>query len=65
MIDDVHEGRVAVAAQTVGRVLVQEALEHGGGLDAERPRDTDRLLQDHLEQVVLGVLEGKESCYIN
>lgn len=56
MIDNVHEGRSPVTAETVGRVLVEETFEHRGGLDAERTRNTDRLLQDHLEQVVLGVL---------
>lgn len=53
---DLGERVGAVAAEPVGRVLVQEALEHVGRLDAQRPRYADRLLQDHLEQVVLRVL---------
>ena len=44
---DLHEAGLLVAAQPVGRVLVEEALQDGGGLDAQRPRDPDRLLQDH------------------
>ena len=58
MVDDVHEGRIPVTAETIRRVLVEETFEHRGGLNTEGPRNTDRLFQDHLEQVVLGVLCG-------
>ena len=44
---DLHEAGLLVATQPVGRVLVEEALQDGGRLYAQRPRDPDRLLQDH------------------
>ena len=47
MRHDLHEAGLLVAAQPIGRVLVEEPLQDGGGLDAQRPRDSDRLLQDH------------------
>ena len=56
MIHNVQEGGVAIAAQTVGRIFVQETFQHGCCLHAQRARYTDRLLQNHLEQIVFGVL---------
>lgn len=48
-----------MATQTIGRILVEETLEHLAGLDAERTRNTNGALQYHLEQVVFGVLRGR------
>ncbi len=43
---DLHESGLFVTTQAVGRVLVQEALQDGGRFDAQRPRDSDRFLQN-------------------
>ena len=44
---DLHEAGLLVAAQAVGRILVQEALQDGGGLHAQRPGNPDRLFQNN------------------
>lgn len=56
---DLDEGvGTPAAAEPLGGLLAQEALEDRGRLDRQRARYAYRLLQDHLEQVVLGVLVG-------
>ena len=49
---DLHEAALAVAAESVGRVLVQEALEDAGSLHGQGARDTDGLLKDNLQENV-------------
>lgn len=56
MASDLVERVGRMASQTVGRVLIQEPLQNVGGFDAERPRYPDGLLEDHLKEVILGVL---------
>lgn len=57
MVDDVEEA-VLAAAEPLHRVLVEEALQHRGRLHGQRARDTDRLLQYHLEEIVFCILVG-------
>ncbi len=44
---DFHETSLLVAAQAIGRVLVEEALQDGGGLHTQRPRNPDRLFKNN------------------
>lgn len=56
MARDVRKRGVRMTAKPVSRILVQETAQHLTGFHAERPRNADGALKDHLEQVVLGVL---------
>lgn len=57
MINNIHEGRFAMAAQAIGRVLVEETFENGGSFDAQRTRYAYSLLQNYLEQIILSILQ--------
>lgn len=46
-----------MAAQAISGILVEETFENGGSLDAKRTRYTYGLLQNHLEQIVFGILQ--------
>lgn len=56
MRGNVVKAGVPVASKSIGRILIQEALEHGSSLHRQRPRNTNGFLQDNLEEVVLCVL---------
>lgn len=58
MSSDVSEARRWMTTQPFDRVLVEETFQHGLRLHRNRARYSYRLLQDHLEQEVLGVLVG-------
>lgn len=60
MAGDVGERGVWLAAEPIGRVLVEEVAQHLAGLHAERPRYANGALEDHLEQIVLGILSQRE-----
>jgi len=51
-------GEAVVRAQALLGQLLEEGLEERAGLDAEGARDADGLLEDDLEEVVLGVEVG-------
>jgi hypothetical protein len=43
---DLHESGLLVTAETISRILVEEALQDGGGLHAQRSRNANRLLKN-------------------
>lgn len=55
---DFLEALLLAAAQPLGWVLAQEALQYARGVVRQRSWDSDRLVENHLEEIVLGVLIG-------
>lgn len=60
MSGDVRKRGVRMATEPIGRILAQEAAQHLTGLNAQRTRYANGALENHLEQVVFGVLAVAE-----